>query len=179
MTEWNRNHDPSIADILARRYLPQFWRTSRALLGCPDLAEDVAQDAMVKLLHALERFDGRAAFRTWSYTILINTVRNELRRQRTGGKHLEEGFDVANSARIAPVDERLLTAEARRVVDEALQRLTEKQRSAFVLMVLEGLQASEVAELEGCSVDAVYQRVTDARKLLRQDVSLNQLVQTK
>ncbi len=56
-----------------------------------------------------------------------------------------------------------------------MRKLSEKQRVAVVLMLMEGLSAVEVAEMEGCSVDAVYQRVSDARKLLRGELSLQRV----
>ncbi len=139
-------------------------------------AEDIAQEVMWKVVVALDQFDGRSTFQAWSYAILLNTVRTSLRQGKLRGQRLDRVADMESVA--APecaLERRLAGEETKSILEAAMQKLSEKQRVAVVLMLMEGLSAAEVAAIEECSVDAVYQRVADARSLLRSEVSLKRV----
>ncbi len=176
IARWNSRRDQSARDALIGRYLPRFYGTARAMLLRMEEAEDIAQEVMLKVLMALDRFNGPSTFQAWSYAILLNTVRTSFRQGKLRGQRLDRMADVERVA--APeraMECRLAGEETKSMLEAALRKLSEKQRVAVVLMLMEGLSAAEVAEMEGCSVDAVYQRVTDARKLLRGEVSLQRV----
>lgn len=176
MARWNSGRDQSARDALIGRYLPRFYGTARAMLLRVEEAEDIAQEVMLKVVVALDRFDGRSTFQAWSYAILLNTVRTSLRQGKLRGQRLDQMADVERvAAPESAMDRRLAGEETRSMLEAAMRKLSEKQRVAVVLMLMEGLSAAEVAEMEGCSVDAVYQRVADARKLLRGELSLQRV----
>ena len=173
ITRWKVGRDQFALNTLIGRYLPRFYGTVRAMLIAVEEAEDIAQDVMLKVIQAIERFDARSSFQAWSYTILLNTVRNSVRQRQQQGKRVDATANVDEVATPGErPDDRLEAEETKSVLDAAMQKLSEKQRVAVVLMLLEGLSAAEVAQIEGCSTDAVYQRVTEARKLLRGELLL-------
>lgn len=176
IARWSSGRDQSARTTLIGRYLPRFYGTARAMLVRVEEAEDIAQEVMLKVVVALDRFDGRSTFQAWSYAILLNTVRTSLRNGKLRGKRLDSAADVERLA--APevvMESRLDGEETKSKLQAAMGKLSEKQRVAVVLMLMEGLSAAEVAEIEECSVDAVYQRLADARKLLRSEVSLKRV----
>jgi RNA polymerase sigma-70 factor, ECF subfamily len=176
IARWSSGRDRSARDALIGRYLPRFYGTARAMLARVVEAEDIAQEAMLKVVVALDRFDGRSTFQAWSYAILLNTVRTSLRQGKQRGQKLERVADMGSVA--APecaLERRLSGEETNSILEAAMQKLSEKQRVAVVLILMEGLSAAEVAEMEECSVDAVYQRVADARRVLRSEVSLQRV----
>lgn len=176
IARWNSGRDQSARDALIGRYLPRFYGTARAMLLRVEEAEDIAQEVMLKVVVALDRFDGRSTFQAWSYAILLNTVRTSVRQGKLWGQRLDRMADVeAVAAPESEMDRRLANEETQSLLEAAMCKLSEKQRVAVVLMLMEGLSAAEVAEMEGCSVDAVYQRVADARKLLRGELSLKRV----
>jgi len=165
---WRSQGDRSAIAELADRYLKQFYQTARALLVDENRAEDVAQDTMLKIVRSLDSFDARSPFRTWSYTILMNTLRSDCRRQQTRFNRVDANANVTTLAEPGKsVSSTIESIETNGRIEQAMESLTDKQRTAFVLMVVEGRSAADVAEIEGCSVDAIYQRVTEARKSLR------------
>ncbi|GAA5507281.1 RNA polymerase sigma factor [Novipirellula caenicola] len=175
---WRERGESSALAELAERYLSQFYGTARAMMLSDSQAEEVAQETMLKVVRWIDSFDTRATFRTWSYTILVNTIRSDLRRQKTRSKHFDAAADVTRVAATNQSHDIVLTQqETRNEIEHALAHLTDKQRTALVLMVIEGLSAADVAEIENCSVDAVYQRVSEARKSLRNIPALRQLWQ--
>ena len=170
---WNRQRDPAALNLLMGRYLPRFYLTARSMLMPVEEAEDIAQDVMLKVVVALDQFDARSTFQAWSYTILLNTVRSSVRRRNRSGFRIDASVPIDGVAsRESAIDHRLNGAETNSLLHAAMQKLSEKQRVALVLMLMEGLSAAEVAQMEDCSVDAVYRRVSDGRRLLRSELSL-------
>lgn len=170
---WNRQRDPAALNLLMGRYLPRFYLTARSMLMPVEEAEDIAQDVMLKVVVALDQYDARSTFQAWSYTILLNTVRSSVRRRNRSGFRIDASVPVDGVAsRESAIDHRLNGAETNSLLHAAMQKLSEKQRVALVLMLMEGLSAAEVAQMEDCSVDAVYRRVSDGRRLLRSELSL-------
>lgn len=137
-------------------------------------AEDVAQETMLKIVRAIDSFDTTKCFRTWSYTVLLNTIRSERRRQKIHTQRLKE-IDKTEVGAETPEKTPAGHDDVNLCVTSAIQKLTEKQRTALVMMVMEGRSAAEVAEMEGCSIDAIYQRVAEAKKSLRREPSLQKL----
>jgi RNA polymerase sigma-70 factor (ECF subfamily) len=151
---------------IVRETTPRLYRLAARIMADPGEAEDVLQDAYVRAFDALVdgRFDGRAGIATWLYRIVANTALDALRarkRRRTDAAG-DEGAD-------APVDDegRLAARAALRELAGFLEELPADQRTAVVLKELEGLSSSEVAEVMGCSVGAVEQRLVRARTTLR------------
>lgn len=174
VARWREDGQQSALAELVDRYLLQFYGTARAMQLSQHAAEEVAQDTMLKVIRSIETFNEQWRFRTWSYTILINTIRSERKRYLAQvNRHAVadvERLPMKSTAR----DSRLIRDEMQSCIECALQKLTEKQRDAVVMILIDGLPASEVAKIERCSVDAVYQRVTEARRSLRSEPSLKQ-----
>lgn len=172
---WKTAANESALSILATRYLPQFYRTARAMMMSHTESEDIAQEVMLKVIKGLPSFEGENGFRIWSYTILLNTIRTEAQRaKRRNHASIEthgEASMPADSKYRNPTDHSI-QSEMQSAFEKALNRLTDAQRIALVLMHIDGLPASEVAILQDCSVDAVYQRIAEAKRKLRDDSNL-------
>lgn len=141
------------ARVLADRLLPGIWRTARRLLGDEAEAEDVAQEAMMRLWRiAPEWRAGEAKVTTWLYRVTVNLATDRLRR---GGR------SVALDAVAEPEDGApgaaagLMEADRMAALEAGLMALPERQRQAVVLRHLEGLANPEIAEIMGLGVEAV------------------------
>jgi RNA polymerase sigma-70 factor (ECF subfamily) len=139
----------------------------RLLGGDESAAEDVAQDAFVKAYRALGRFREDSKLETWFYRILVRQAHNHrrwraLRRRWSGGSDP----DPADPSPAAPGDPGL-----RRRIAEALERLTERQREAFILVHLEGFTVGETAALLGKPTGTVKSHLHRALRTLRAELS--------
>jgi RNA polymerase sigma-70 factor (ECF subfamily) len=145
LVELARSGDERAVELLVRRHQDTAFDAAYRVVRDEDLAADVAQDAFVKALGALDGFRGDAAFRTWLVRIVINTARSALRKdKRRGERSLEALAPPAGGedpSRIA-----LLRTEAARIADR-LDSLPEKQRLAVTLRVFEGLSYREIADV--------------------------------
>jgi RNA polymerase sigma-70 factor (ECF subfamily) len=149
-------------------------RSLAARGGGEAFAEDVAQEALLRILDSLDSFAGRSRFTTWAMTIAVRIGISELRRKRfqdvslqqiTGGENLT--IDVtADSAVSSDRQERrtVIMATLKQLVERTL---TEKQRTV-VQADLGGMPIEEIARRLGTNRNAVYKLFHDARQKLRQ-----------
>lgn len=137
-------------------------------LGDADL-DDLAQEAVTKVLARMSEFRGESRFSTWATAIAVNGALGELRKRRTRGTSTIDAVEAGAAAlRVAPsgpddLRQAELARGLRRAIDEAL---TDNQREAL-LAELGGLPLMEVARRTGRKRGAVYKLLHDARKRLR------------
>lgn len=133
--------------------IPALRRYARALTRDAETADDLVQDTLVRALRSEHLFHG-GEIRSWLYTILTNLNRNCLRSlaRRPALMPIEDG-DAAEAGPEA----------GGRDIERALAMLVEEQRTALLLVVLEGLTYREVAEIQGVPIGTVMSRLARAR----------------
>ena len=134
--------------------IPALRRYARSLTRDADTADDLVQDTLVRALRSEHLFQGDE-IRSWLYTILTNLNRNRLR-------------SLARRPVISSIEDNdapdLAGPEAGgRDIERALAMLVEEQRTALLLVVLEGLSYREVADVQGVPIGTVMSRLARAR----------------
>jgi RNA polymerase sigma-70 factor, ECF subfamily len=136
-----------------------------------DLAHQAAADALVAIRRKLASFRGESRFTTWACKFVIFEVSTKLGRHfwRTprGPVYVEDWSRLPDRFALDPAREsewRDLVAALRRAVDEVL---TDRQRRAFVAVVLNGIPADALTHELGTSRNAIYKTLYDARRKLR------------
>jgi RNA polymerase sigma-70 factor, ECF subfamily len=142
----------------------------------PDaMAEDIAQDALLKIVEHLESFRGDARFTTWAMKIANRIAISELRRKRWRDVSLDDILtpdgltiaDVLPDGEASPAEtteDRMHVAIVREVIENDL---SDKQRIAVEAVFMEGMPIEVLAEKLGSNRNAVYKLLHDARKRLR------------
>ena len=147
--------DMAAARALTARLSPMVYRLAFRLLQDGSLAEDVTQDAMLRLWRiAPDWRSGEAKVATWLYSVAFNLSRDRMRQARRRAAQALD--DVAEPA--DPTPGAAASLQARQQVDalqEALAELPERQRQAVVLRHIEELSNPEIAEIMGITVEAV------------------------
>lgn len=140
-------------------------------------ALDLAEETFVRLYEKRDRYEGRASFRTWLYTIATNLCRNH---HRWRARHptvsldapLAPGADAALSEVLpAPMQtpsDIAASHDTARMVRDAIAQLPEEQRTALLLFEYQDLGHAEIADIVGCSPKAVETRLYRARQTLRE-----------
>lgn len=156
--------DPGAARILTARLLPRVLNHAARVLGDRAEAEDVAQEAMMRLWRAAPDWRaGGAKVSTWLYRVTANLAVDRLRRAgRAVG--LDETDEPADDVPVA--DDRLIRADRMAALDRALATLPERQRQAVVLRHIEGVSNPEIAEALEISVEAVESLTARGKRAL-------------
>lgn len=161
-----RDGDAPARDALFRRYLPilQTWAHGRLPLYArgPGDTDDLVQITLVRALARLDTFEPRreGAFLAYLRRILLNSMRDQLRRSRIAPEHA--GELPPNLADQKPsLLEEAIGREAVERYEDALARLSPIQREAVILRVEFGWSHQEIASAIGCaSANAARMRVT-------------------
>lgn len=134
----------------------------RRLAGNDADALDATQEALIAIVRGLPRFDGRAAFSTWSYRVATNACLDELRRRR---RRPDPGLPATESTRGGdpPLEE---TVADRLTIDEALAELPEDFRAPIVLRDQLGMDYAEIAAVLDIPPGTVRSRIARGRAAL-------------
>jgi RNA polymerase sigma-70 factor (ECF subfamily) len=161
-----RTGDRDALDLLLRRHHDRLFALCRRIMGNQADALDATQEALIAIVRGLPRFDGRAAFTTWSYRVATNTCLDELRRRRRRPEPVLQDDDRTelDVDRSAPsVEEQIV---ARLSLDDALQDLPLEFRAAVVLRDVCTLDYAEIAAVLEIPPGTVRSRIARGRALL-------------
>ena len=136
--------------------------TARRLLGNTADAEEAVQEVFLRVYKYLHRFDRTKAFEPWLYRLTVN-VCNDIASRRPRAGEVVSHEDHETPAETLDPDELLDADQQRKLIQNALQELPEKQRAAIVLRDLQGLSTSEVAETLKISEATVRSHLSTAR----------------
>lgn len=149
--------DPTQFTKLMNKYKNPVFNFCLKYTSSSDDADDIAQEVFIKVYRKIDTFRFDAAFSTWLFRITTNTCKNysrwrksrkmdELVRIETRAEYdVSPGLDIKDS-RLNP-EETFITDELRRVIDEAVNKLNPKQRSAIILKDYLCKSYNEIAEI--------------------------------
>jgi len=160
-------------DQLLRRHYDRIHAVCRRVTGGTRDADDACQEALIKIVRNLPRFDGRSSFGTWAYRIATNASLDELRkRQRRPGLH---AVDESRRPEMADptADRHTERLPDRLLLDDALDRLPEDLRIAVVLRDVADLDYAEIAEVLDVPVGTVKSRISRGRSALAAELRLD------
>jgi RNA polymerase sigma-70 factor (ECF subfamily) len=160
-------------DQIVTRYQVRLLNFVYRMIGDRERAEDLVQEAFLRVYRHLDRFDRTRKFSTWVYTIASNLAKNELRnRSRSPLIPFEQArpqdqenerpveFEDPSSRPDDLYDRRHLKA----LVDDTVAKLSSHHREVFVLRELEGKSYEEIAEIMHCNLGTVKSRLNRARQ---------------
>lgn len=150
---------------LADRHLGRILRLARKTLGSAAEADDVAQEALLRIwTHAARWRPQRSALATWIYTITYRLCLDRLRLPRA--LPLDQALAVEDPALAAP--EALSRAAELRRLDLAMRSLSPRQRAALTLFYYEDLAGAEAAAVLGLGLRAYWSLLDRARQTVRE-----------
>lgn len=149
-------------DKLIRRHQDTAWRIAHRFLGEPAEAEDIVQDAFLRILAAAPRYKPDAAFSTYLYRVIARLCIDHTRKKHPFFTNtLPETVDSSPGPAAA-----LIQKDREALVRKALDTLPSRQRMAVILKYYEGLAYDEIALAMGTTAKAVERLLGRARKTL-------------
>ncbi len=159
---------------LVRRHERRAWRVARNMVPSDEDAQDLVQEAFMRVFRSMERFDFQHDFTTWLYRIVTNLCIDHLRKRRpmvstsAVGEEDETEYDLPDERDERPSD-RIEAEETAVEVQECLEALAPHFQSALVLRELEDLPCTEIAEIVGATHVTVRWRLHRGRKLFQEE----------
>lgn len=165
-----RGGDRKAFSILVKRHQKGLLRLSLRFMKDVDVAEDVVQESFIKAFERLASFESRASFKSWLYQIAINTAKNKLR------DRFETMTDIENVSLsvAAKAETNLLHESVAALLQQHIDQLPFRQRTALVLRVYEDLSFKEIAEVMECPYDTAKANYRHALMRLREELQSHQ-----
>lgn len=149
-------------EALLRTHEVQVARTALRLLNSRQDAQDAAQEVFLRLHRHIRRIDDSRNLPGWLYRVTVNVCRDILRKRK--------GVDSLDDAQLAvesTTEADLGREQQRKLIQDALRSLPEKERAALTLRDVEGLSTKEVAGILGSSEATVRSQISAARLKIR------------
>lgn len=151
--------------LLVERHTQRFYRLAYRYLQSREEAEDVVQDAFLKLWEnpAIWQAERNSKFTTWFYRVVVNLCLDWRKKKRPAA--LDDDLPLIDER--APADETMIRAQEQRVLEKEIAALPERQRIALNLCFDEGLSNQDAAEVMGINLKALQSLIMRAKTTLK------------
>lgn len=160
---------------LVRKYEKTVYNFAFKICRDPERAENTMQETFFSLIKSLYQFDGKSKLSTWLYRIITNHCLMELRKKKHEFVSVNENDGLyensfASAWNTIP-DNIVENKELKKILDDAIQKLSPEYRIVFLLRDVEGLSTEETGKITELSVPAVKSRLYRARAFLRKEIN--------
>jgi len=165
--------DANLFEKLYREYRILVFNVALHYLQNTEDAEEITQDVFVKINLALPDFNNKSTYKTWIYRIAINQCldyikqKNSQKRFFIFGKKSQNEQEYLNSSTFEHPGILMENKEDAAILFQAINTLTENQKTAFLLSKLDGLSNPEIAEIMQLSISSVESLVFRAKASLQ------------
>jgi RNA polymerase sigma-70 factor (ECF subfamily) len=177
---WRRG-DISAIERLVGKYQGRIYNLILKICINPDTAAELTQDTFVKIIENIDRFESRSSFYTWAFRIAVNLTLNYCKRKttvrwtsldaETAGEDEQAHQGLATILQDEKSPDPSQIAENRelcRLVQAALDKLDDEQKTIIVLRDIEGMDYAQIAKVLAVELGTVKSRLSRARAALRQ-----------
>jgi RNA polymerase sigma-70 factor (ECF subfamily) len=159
--------DSAAFEALVRENAQYVFNLAIRILGDPHEAEDLSQEAFLRVWRALPRFRAEARFRTWLYRIVANLCYNRIPQMKVELAALDPEDAVQLKDERTGPEAGLLTAELESRLHAAIGELPKSYRMLITLRHLQGLTYAEIAEVTSQPIGTVKTGIFRGRRILK------------
>jgi RNA polymerase sigma factor (sigma-70 family) len=153
---------------IINKYKNQLYATILRMTRNPHDAQDLVQEAFVKVYHQLDKYEGKGSFSSWIYRVTINYCMDEFRKKRYKMKQVdidEEALANPNHPEVI-----FLKKEEHRQLEKLIQTLPEDERLILLLRYVNELSYQEISELVEMPLTHVRNKLHRSKKKMRETV---------
>ncbi|MBC2712767.1 MAG: sigma-70 family RNA polymerase sigma factor [Desulfosarcina sp.] len=161
--------------LLVRRFRKKIFSIAFGITLNVEESQDIVQEVFLQVYRTIGNFRGDASLSTWLHRITVNRCLNWKRRwvRRFKWPHVStdstDGQPAAEPESDLPTPEtRVVSAQTRQQIDNALKMLPDQARTVFVFRELDGLSYEEIADATGIKLGTVRSRLFHARRRLKE-----------
>lgn len=175
LLERAKSSDISAFEQLIESYQIKIFNLALRMLGNYDDAGDLTQEVLIRIYKSIKNFKEQSSFSTWIYRITTNVCLDEIRKRKNMkviSLDEEIKLDDGDIKRQVESDEpspeeAAETGDLKKVVNDAIARLSEEHRIVIVLRDIQGFSYEEIAEMLKCPDGTVKSRINRARQALK------------
>ncbi|WP_176758854.1 RNA polymerase sigma factor [Alkaliphilus peptidifermentans] len=175
LIEESQQGDMDSFEKLIQPYQKKAFNIAYRMLGNLEDANDVTQEALIKIYKSIDKFKGNSQFSTWLYSIVSNSCIDYIRKNRKGKiLYLDKDYDSGEGTyQLEVPDEEntpeylLERKETQNMIQDAINQLNYEHREVIILREIEGFTYQEISEILKCSEGTVKSRISRARSSLR------------
>ncbi|HEX3030181.1 MAG TPA: sigma-70 family RNA polymerase sigma factor [Clostridia bacterium] len=170
-----KDGDVEAFESLVERYQKKVYNIALRITGNSEDAAEIAQEALIRVFRSLKNFKEESSFSTWIFRITTNLCLDEIRKRKNKQVvyindeiKLDDGeVKIQIEDKSPGPEEKAQTNEVRRIVNDAIQSLSEEHRTIIVLRDIEGFSYEEIARIVKCPEGTVKSRINRARQSLK------------
>lgn len=168
LVDLSRRGDNMAFGMIVERYQGMVARTVKGMLGDAAFAEDIGQDAFVRLYRSLNDFRGEAKLSTYLNRIAVNLTLNEIKRRKSHGSMLLSTEEGEGHLRVISDEDDSERRDTKELMNKALAMLEPKFRIVVVMRLLEGYSTKETAGVLKVPQGTVLSRLSRAQDQLKE-----------
>lgn len=158
--------DVDIFEELVNRYKKLVFNTAYRMMGNREEAEDVTQEAFIRIYNSLSRYNPQYKFSTWALKITTNLCLDNLRKRKGETLPIDEQFNICDEG-LTPEEEYIRRENQKKVLD-AINKLPDKYKEFIILFHHRNLSYQEIMDITGESLTIVKNRLYRARQMLKE-----------
>lgn len=176
--------DMDAFSALIQKYERLLYNIAYRIMGNPEDASDMTQEALIKIYKNLAKCNDEKGFKNWAAAITSNTCIDEIRKRKNKTtRSLDEMVSVPDgaveqqfeSSEPTP-EEAILSSEKTQLIQSEINKLSSDHRAVIVLRDIEGFSYQEVADMTNVSLGTVKSRLARAREHLKDSLLKNSLI---
>ncbi len=166
-------------ELLIENYQKKAFNIAYRMLGNLEDANDVTQEALVKVYRSIGAFRGNSSFSTWLYSIVNNTCIDFIRKNRKFDliyieqEHEGTNYQIDIPDRLNTPEKLLEKNEVKKIIHDGINQLNYDHRNIIILRDIQGLSYKEIGEILHISLGTVKSRISRARDNLKEIIRDN------
>ena len=166
-------------ELLIENYQKKAFNIAYRMLGNLEDANDVTQEALVKVYRSIGAFRGNSSFSTWLYSIVNNTCIDFMRKNRKVDliyieqEHEGTNYQIDIPDRLNTPEKLLEKNEVKKIIHDGINQLNYDHRNIIILRDIQGLSYKEIGEILHISLGTVKSRISRARDNLKEIIRDN------
>ncbi|MFZ5354318.1 MAG: RNA polymerase sigma factor [Bacillota bacterium] len=155
-------------EILIERYKKLVFNTAYRMMGNKEEAEDISQEAFIRIFNSLAKYNPEYKFATWALRITTNLCLDSLRKRKGETVPIDEQFDLGDDS-LTP-EEQYIRKEKQKQVQAAISKLPDKYKEFLIMFHHRNLSYQEIMDITGESLTIVKNRLYRARQMLKESL---------
>ena len=168
--------DKSLYEIIVRRFNPYLYKIGRSYNYNHEDTQDLMQETFIDAYKNLNKFEGRASFKTWIIRIMMNNCYRKKRKSSFKNEIIQDMNDNSKPMFISgnnDTEKTIQNRELGHIIEKALVNIPFDYRMVFSLREINGLNVSDTADLLEISESNVKVRLNRAKSMLRKEIESN------